>query len=93
MNRYLHGVSQVQLNNKYGQLQENVKSLIGLLMLLLLVNIFKKIQTLYRGGGNTLNINGVSIEIPSGFEHTVKEAFASLKKIVGKRGGRKTRRR
>jgi hypothetical protein len=93
MNRYLHRVSQVQLNSTHGQLQENVKTLIGLLMLLLIVNIFKKIRTLYRGGGNTLSINGDSIEIPTGFEHTVKEAFSSLKKIVAKRGGCKTRRR
>jgi hypothetical protein len=93
MNRYLHRVSKVQLNNAHGQLLENVKSMIGLLMLLLIVNTFKKIRTVYRGGGNSLSINGESIEIPAGFEMTVQEAFTSLQKVLTKRGGRKTRRR
>ena len=93
MNKYLHGLSQKHLDGKFNELQAYRRSMLGLLMLLMLVSIFKKMRTIYRGGGNSLIINGDSIEIPSGFEHTVQEAFNSLKKTLAKRGGRKTRRR
>ena len=51
MNKYLYGVSKVQLDSKFNELQGYIQSMISLLMLLMLVNIFKKMTNMdsFRG--------------------------------------------
>jgi Ring finger domain len=79
------------------QMYTTLNSMVGLMILLLLVNIFR-IGVYGRqrgGGGSVLRIGGESINVPSEFQNTVQEAFDSLQKTLSKSGGRSrgTRRR
>ena len=79
------------------EMQENSYIMISLLILLLVIGKIRNPQGQRGGSSMSLSINGVSIQVPEGFECTLQEAFSSLKKGLvntnGKKGGRKTRRR